>query len=288
MNELTVSPVTDIRAKVSGTLDRADGARLRWWRAGRGEPVVLVHGSFDDHSSWSGVFPRLAAHADVTSYDRRGHSASTEPLGQGSIRADAEDLLSIVDTVVGGPAHLVGHAYGASVVLLAATMRRDAVRSVAVHEPPLYGLLARNPVAKVLRAELEVWVRHAAELIRAGDPVAGARVFAEKVSYGKGSWAGLLTDEQRAAMISNAHTWMDQCNDPGRLDVDVTTLAWARFPITLFVGDRTAELNRLVAERLADRLPFLRTVRIPGAGHAPQLTHAPAFAAGLLGHLRAQ
>lgn len=288
MNELTLSTGPDIRAMVSGTLDRADGARLRWWRGGRGEPVVLVHGSFDDHTTWGGVFPRLAEHADVTNYDRRGHSDSTEPNGQGSIRADAEDLLAVIDKVVGGPAHLVGHAYGASVVLLAATMRREAVRSIAVHEPTMYGLLAGDPAAKVLFAELGVWVRHAAELIRSGDTMSGARVFAEKVSHGRGSWSGLLTDDQRSAMISNAHTWLDQCNDPGRLAVDITTLAWARFPITLFVGDRTASLNHMVAEVLADRLPFLRSVRIPGAGHAPQLTHAPAFAAALLGHLRAQ
>ncbi len=279
---------TMTRGEVCGTLDRADGALLRWWRGGRGEPVVLVHGSFDDHHSWSGVLPQLSSFHDVITYDRRGHSASTAPRGQGNIAQDADDLLSIVDNVIGGPAHLVGNSYGASVAMMAAVQRRDAVRSVAVHEPPLFGLLVRNPVAKVLGAETAVWMGHAAELIRAGDPAGGARIFAEKVGFGNGSWNGLFTSEQRATMISNAHTWLDQYNDPDRHAVDITTLAWARFPVTLFVGERTHELYKLVSEELADRLPFLRTVRIHGAGHGPHLTHPSDLAAALLGHLRAR
>lgn len=286
MNNASVVSDPMIRAQVSGTLDRADGAVLRWWRGGHGEPVVLVHGSFDDHNSFSRVMPVLAGHADVVSYDRRGHSLSSEPRGQGSINADAQDLLAIVDKVIGGPAHLVGHSYGGSVALLAASMNRDLVRSVAVHEPPMYGLLKRNPFAKVLGTEVSVWLEHAASLIRSGDPVGGARVFAEKIGYGRGSWHGLFTREQRATMVANAYTWLDQCTDSGAHAVDITTLAWARFPITLFVGDRSHPMNELVAEELADRLPFLRTVTIPGAGHGPHLTHPEAFAAALIGHLR--
>ncbi|MDV6012374.1 alpha/beta hydrolase [Haloechinothrix sp. LS1_15] len=270
-----------MRAQVSGTVDRADGARLRWWRVGRGEPILLVHGSFDDHLSWSPLLSQLASRADVTSYDRRGHSASTAPRGQGSIRADADDLLAVLDTVIGGPAHLVGHSYGGSVALLAAAMRRDAVRSLAVYEPPLYGLLDHNPVAKVFGAETGVWMSHAAELIRAGNPAQGARIFAEKVGFGKGSWDGLFTREQRMTMVSNAHTWLDQYNDPTGRSVDIATLAWARFPITLLTGERTFELNRMVTAELAERLPLARSVTIPGAGHAGHLTHPVEFASAL-------
>lgn len=275
-----------LRAQVSGTLERADGAVLRWWRGGHGEPLVLVHGSFDDHNTFSATVPVLARHADVVSYDRRGHSLSSGPRGRGGIVADAEDLLAVVDKVVGGPAHLVGHGYGGCVAMLAGIMRREAVRSLAVHEPPLFGLLHKNPIAKVLFAEYSVWLDHAAGLIRAGDPAGGARVFAEKIGYGKGSWHQLFDRERRATMISNAHSWLEQYHDPHARNVDITTLAWARFPVTQFIGDRTHQLHELVAEELADRLPFLRTVRIPGAGHASHITHPDAFATALIGHLR--
>lgn len=286
MNDATMTQDSDMRSEVSGTVDRADGAALRWWRGGRGDPVVLVHGSFDDHYSWSPALTYLAGQGDVIAYDRRGHSSSAEPPGQGSITEDAEDLLALVDTVVGGPVHLVGHGYGGSVVLLAAAMRRDAARSVAVYEPPLYGLLDHNPVAKVHGAETGVWMAHAAELIRNGNAAQGARVFVEKIGFGPGSWEGLFTQEQRTTMIANAHTWLDQYADPGGRSVDFTTLAWARFPVTIFTGEQTFELNKLVTDELATRLPLARTVSLPGAGHAGHLTHPSEFASALLGHLR--
>lgn len=275
-----------LRAQVSGTLERADGAVLRWWRGGHGEPVVLVHGSFDDHHCWSAVTSLLAQHADVVSYDRRGHSLSSAPRGRGGIVADAEDLLGVLDNVIGGPAHLVGMGYGGSVAMLAATMRREWVRSLAVHEPPLFGLMHGNPVAKVYFAEYSVWLDHAAGLIRAGDPAGGARVFAEKLGVGRGSWHGLYDREQRATMISNAHSWLEQYQDRAASHVDITTLAWARFTVTQFVGERTHHLHAVMADELADRLPFLRTVRLPGAGHAPHLTNPDAFATAIIGHLR--
>lgn len=270
----------------TGTVDRADGAVLRWWRSGYGEPVVLVHGSFDDHYSLAGVAGMLDRHADVISYDRRGHGSSSEPRGQGSVHADADDVVAVVDNVVGGPVHLVGHGYGGTVALLAATKYGEAVRSVAVHEPPMFGLLAGNPFAKVLAAELSVWTDHAAELIASGDWSGGARVFAEKVAFGNGSWDRLLTREQRATMIGNAETWLDQYRDPDSDSVDITPLSWARFPVTVFFGERTHPLNRLVVDTLADKMPFLRAVPIAGAGHAPHLTHAAEFADAIIGHLR--
>src|SRR5690606_23735792 len=166
-----------LRAQVSGTLERTDGAVLRWWRSGRGEPLVLVHGSFDDHNGWTPVLPMLTQHADVISYDRRGHSLSTSPRGRVGVQADAEDLLALIDKVAGGPVHLVGHGYGGSVAMLAATMRREAVRSLAVHEPPLFELLHDNPIAKVLFAEYSVWLGQARRLRApgAGTQPRGAR-----------------------------------------------------------------------------------------------------------------
>jgi pimeloyl-ACP methyl ester carboxylesterase len=275
-----------LRAQVSGTLERSDGAVLRWWRSGRGEPLVLVHGSFDDHNVWTPVLPMLTRHADVITYDRRGHSLSSCPRGRVGVRLDAEDLLALIDTVTAGPVHLVGHGYGASVAMLAATMRRESVRSLVVFEPPLFELLQDDPIAKVLFAEYSVWLGHAAGLIRSGDFASGARVYAEKIGYGKGSWHNLFDRERRATMISNAAVWLDQHGDPTAYGVDVATLSWARFPVTQLVGEHSQQLHQMVAEELEKRLPFLRTVRLAGAGHAAHLTHPNDYAGAIVGHLR--
>ena len=41
-----------------------------------GSPLVLVHGSWGDHSGWDPVVPVLARRFRVVTYDRRGHSQS--------------------------------------------------------------------------------------------------------------------------------------------------------------------------------------------------------------------
>ena len=51
---------------------------------GRGEPMVLVHGSWGDHHNWDPVVPLLSQSFQVVTFDRRGHSQSQTATGQGS------------------------------------------------------------------------------------------------------------------------------------------------------------------------------------------------------------
>ncbi|SHE68035.1 alpha/beta fold hydrolase [Streptoalloteichus hindustanus] len=261
-------------------------AELAWERAGSGDPVVLVHGSWDDRRSWDRVVPALARAHSVVRYDRRGHSESTAPPGQGSIVEDAEDLLAVVDALAGGRAHLVGHSYGASVVLLAAARRPSAVRSVTAHEPPLFALLREDPAAAAPLAEAAGWMRRAAELIESGDAEGGARAFVEHVGFGAGAWEGLFGPEARATIVRNAHTWLDQHRDPDRLAVDPSALANAGVPVAVTTGTATLPTYRAVVAALTRRLPELTVLPVSGAGHAPHISHPDVYADLLLTRLR--
>ncbi|MCP2262294.1 Pimeloyl-ACP methyl ester carboxylesterase [Streptoalloteichus tenebrarius] len=271
---------------MSGRL-RVGGAELAWERAGSGDPVVLVHGSWDDRRSWSGVVPGLSRSHTVVRYDRRGHSESTAPPGQGTVIEDAEDLLAVVDELAGGRAHLVGHSYGASVVLLAAARRPSAARSVVVHEPPLFASLTGDPAAEALRAEAAGWMRRAAELIEVGDAEGGARTFVEHVGFGRGAWEALFDAEARATIVANAATWLDQHRDPNRLAVDPAALAGTGVPVAVTTGTDTLPIYRAVVAALAGALPDLTVLPVEGAGHAPHLSHPAAYTALLLDRLRA-
>jgi pimeloyl-ACP methyl ester carboxylesterase len=39
------------------TVTSVDGTPIAYWRSGDGPPLVLVHGSFDDHNVWAPVLP---------------------------------------------------------------------------------------------------------------------------------------------------------------------------------------------------------------------------------------
>lgn len=84
--------------------------------------VVLVHGAFADSSSWNGVAQRLrAAGATVI--------AAANPLR--GLAGDAAYVAAVLDAVR-GPAVLVGHSYGGSVVTVAAAGRDDVTALVYI------------------------------------------------------------------------------------------------------------------------------------------------------------
>ncbi len=126
----------------------ADGARLFYEREGAGEPLVLVHGSWVDARVWDAVVPLLSRSLDVVAYDRRGHSRSSCPPGQGSIRDDVADTAGLIECLGLGPAHVAGTSWGGTIALRLAPARPDLVRSVSAHEPPLFDLLEAETQAR--------------------------------------------------------------------------------------------------------------------------------------------
>jgi pimeloyl-ACP methyl ester carboxylesterase len=58
-----------------------NGVELFYEETGEGEALVLVHGSWGDHTVWDLVVPGLSKHFRVITYDRRGHSRSSAPPG---------------------------------------------------------------------------------------------------------------------------------------------------------------------------------------------------------------
>src|SRR5262245_21244554 len=89
---------------------RVNGVELVYEVAGDGAPLVLVHGSWTDRSNWQAVVPGLAPAFRVVTYDRRGHSQSERPPGQGSRREDEDDLAALLGALDCVPAHVLGNS----------------------------------------------------------------------------------------------------------------------------------------------------------------------------------
>jgi len=96
---------------------RVNGAKLFYELNGSGDPLVLVHGSWVDHKDWQLVVPHLARSFRVLTYDRRGHSLSERPLGQGSRREDEEDLAALMEALDLAPAHVAANSFGGSIAV---------------------------------------------------------------------------------------------------------------------------------------------------------------------------
>ena len=52
---------------------------LTYVEQGRGDPILVVHGTLGDFRSWSGKLMPLAEHYRVITYSRRGHYPNALP-----------------------------------------------------------------------------------------------------------------------------------------------------------------------------------------------------------------
>ncbi len=263
----------------------ADGVTLRVRRdsgSATRRPVVFVHGSLDDHHSWLRVAGDVAEEHPVVTWDRRGHGRSTCPPGQGRISEDVADLVAVLERVATEPALVVGHSYGACVVMLLAAERPDLTAGIVLHEPPLFGLLADDPESSSLGRAAAHHIAQAAEAIESGAVEAGVRLFVDDVAFGPGTWTNVFDDELRATCVSHAETWLDQSRDPERLRVQPSVLADYPHPIVLSHGDNGPAAYAAVVRVFIEAVPATWLEIIRGAGHAPHLTHPAAMAESVL------
>lgn len=237
-----------------------------------GDPLVLVHGSWGDHENWASVVPALSRSFRVLTYDRRGHSRSERPAGQGSIRDDVADLAALLEELRHTPAHVAGNSFGASIVLRLAAARPELFRSLIVHEPPLFGLLKDEPDAKGALAAVEERMSAVVSLLTAGEQEGGARQFVETIAFGPGAWPE-LPEEVRERFVFNAPTWLDEVHDPEALEIDLGGLRGFAAPALLTVGDQSAPFFPLVVNRVAAVMQSATLRTFAGAGHVPHLSH---------------
>jgi pimeloyl-ACP methyl ester carboxylesterase len=241
---------------------------------GAGDPVVLVHGGWTDHTTWSRLVPTLTRSFRVIRYDRRGHSRSERGAAEPTRRRHEDDLAALLEALGSAPANLVGTSYGAVIALALAGRRPDLVRSVVAHEPPAMAVV-RTP-------EVEALFDSVRDQIVAGDAAEATRRFFEEAVLGPGGWE-LVPEPVRRAAIANAQTFVDMLADPewGALDV----AAVRRFPGPALVtyGDAGPLWLPHVAISVAEQIGC-PTMLIPGAGHTPHHTHPDALAAIIDAH----
>ena len=250
---------------------RVNGVELFYEMSGAEEPLVLVHGSWGDHHNWDPVVAPLSESFKVVVYDRRGHSRSERPAGQGSVYDDADDLAALIEALELGPAHVVGNSFG-SIVALNAAIRHPAVFATLVaHEPPLLGMLAETRFEPVLE-ELNRRVGAVIELLAAGEDEAGAKLFVETVAWRPGAWEGELTAEMRTVFTGNAPTFLDEAHDPDWQQIDLDQLARFSRPALLTKGTTSPPFFVAIVDTIASAVPDLEIETIEGADHSPHLS----------------
>ena len=235
--------------------------------AGEGAPVLLVHGSAADHTTWSIQLKSMAAHARLITWDRRG--ADTSPLPPEvsffTVEQHADDAARLIEREVGGPVVTCGSSFGGVVVLELARRRPDLVRGAVLLEPPLHPDDLERGIPESFLAEYD-------RLEREHDGPTAAEFFLRHV----------LGDEAfermpRRFQERSKSMWRQIRQDTaalGEYRVRYRALREVTTPFLLLGGERSAPFFRPTLEALHASLGNAQLETLTGAGH---MMHAEVF-----------
>ena len=220
---------------------------------GSGPRLVLVHGS-GGNSGWPAQRPLVERYTLVMP-TRSGYPPNP-PLAHIDFEAQAGELLDVLEP----GDHVFGHSYGGIVALLAATSAD--LRSLAVAEPPAFGVAPKHPAVAELVGELApLWPPKL-------EPEPFLRVFVERIGSGPYNAPSPLTPEielsVRALMAERG---------PWEAEIPFAELAAASFPKLVMSGAHSDAFDA-VCDVFEKRLGADRVV-LPGAAHS--LPRAPGF-----------
>lgn len=111
-----------------------DGTEIGFIKRGEGPPLLLVHGTTADHTRWNPIIPHFENQFTVYAIDRRGRGLSGDSP-EYHIMKEVEDIVAVVNAI-NEPVFLLGHSYGA-LVLLEAALHCDKISRMILYEPPL-------------------------------------------------------------------------------------------------------------------------------------------------------
>jgi pimeloyl-ACP methyl ester carboxylesterase len=119
-------------AKLAERWTQVKGGRIRYFVAGEGPPLVLVHGLGGSAANWCELVPLLAPDHRLIVPDLPGHGGS-EPLpAVASLGAFADRVVAVARHEDAVPAPVVGHSLGGLVVLHLAQRHPQAVTKLVL------------------------------------------------------------------------------------------------------------------------------------------------------------
>ena len=192
----------------------ANGYKFTYVEAGKGEPVILVHGALADYRSAGEVAERLAKRFRVIRYSRRYHYPD-KPAQVGDYSPDvhARDLVALIRALHLTRVHLVGHSYGGVVAILAAASAPDLIRTVTLEEPTLMSLIDGTDLMEQQKKERAALMADVRQKFSAGEANRGADEFLDWVRGNDGRFPS--TSEQKQMAYDNETTLLPMSAGPG-------------------------------------------------------------------------
>jgi pimeloyl-ACP methyl ester carboxylesterase len=247
------------------------GFKLHYLEAGRGAPVVLLHGLGGDGSRWRPNIEPLARDFHVFALDQIGFGQSDKPLANYHTGMLAEFLVDFLKAVGVPKASLVGNSMGAGVALYTAAKFPNVVDRIVLADGGGYRSAdAGTPAAPTPDALRRRQLQNSVTRDE-------TREFFRILFHDKSLVTDKMVDEQLALRLRSAFTITKMQEAGGRGSLTEQEVRSVKAP-TLIVWGQYDELSSPAgADRLAQAIPGSRKVIIDNCGHMPQLERADEF-----------
>ena len=247
-----------------------DGTPIATFASGDGPPLLLVHGTAGDHTTFRVVGPRLEDTFTVHAMDRRGRGASGDNLPY-AIEREFEDVAVVAEQLAsdaGGPVAVFGHSYGGRCALGAA-LWTDAIATVICYEgAPTPPGQTYHPTG--LDARLH-------DRLEAGDPDGLLATFmTEVVGMSAADLEAYRADPVWPVRVSAAGTIPRELDAERTPAASLDVLGRVRQPVLQLLGSASLRVFRAATLALDEMLVDGRIVEIEGARHAAHHTHPDA------------
>src|SRR5260221_13666514 len=136
-------PPAHAAEKKSGIESRTadvNGVKLHYLFAGKGDPVVLLHGYAQNSHMWRPLIPELAKTHTVIAPDLRGFGASAKPEGGYDKKSMAQDIHALAVSLGFKRIGIAGHDIGLMVAYAYAAQYPDGVERIALMDAFLPGI----------------------------------------------------------------------------------------------------------------------------------------------------
>ena len=189
----------------------ANGASFRISRAGRGRPLLLIHGWPEFRLTWEPVMSRLQDRYELIAPDLRGFGDSDKPAGPFGADGHAADLLALMDGLGIAQAGIVGHDVGGAVMQALARTSPDRLRGLFFFDFAYPGIGARMGTPDRLN---EIWYQSLHQMEMAPRLIGSSReACSAYVTHFLRHWS-----HRKTAFDDVAEAFVDNFMKPGNLE----------------------------------------------------------------------
>ena len=252
---------------------------VSYLEAGRGDPVLLLHGLGATKASFLPTVFALADRHRVIAPDLLGHGDTAKPYARYDAATFATFALDLMDALGIERAHLIGNSMGGRISLEVALRAPDRVRSLTLLCPAVAFIKRREfvPIVRLLRPELGLVPHRLPHRL----VVRSVRAMFARPDRLPPSWYEAGADEflrifrtasGRAALYASMRNiYLDAPAGERGFWVRLERLETPSF---FMWGDRDRLVPAGFSRHVARVLPDARNVVLEDCGHVPQFEHA--------------